>query len=147
MYRAIVRQLVRRAFRHLSRGEYGPVVNQFSTDSVFCFEGDHALGGERHGREQAEQWFRDMLRLFPGIRLTTHDVVVNGWPWKTVVATRFSVEAPSPDGNVYRNEGMQFLRLRWGRIVEDRLFEDTQELVAELERRAQQPAAQAAPVA
>jgi hypothetical protein len=28
---------------------------------------------------------------------------------------------------------MQFLRLRWGRAVEDYLYEDTQKLAAELE--------------
>jgi hypothetical protein len=45
-----------------------------------------------------------------------------------LVATRFLVSATLPDGGPYANEGMQFMRLRWGRVIEDRLYEDTQAL-------------------
>jgi hypothetical protein len=38
---------------------------------------------------------------------------------------------------------MQFLRLRWGRVVEDRLYEDTQKLAAVLERAPQPGTAEA----
>ena len=44
------------------------------------------------------------------------------------------ISAPRPGGREYRNEGMQLLRLRWGRVVEDLIFEDTLELDAELRR-------------
>jgi hypothetical protein len=50
------------------------------------------------------------------------------------VATRFRVSATLPDGRPYTNEGMQFLRLRWGKAIEDYLYEDTNKLAAELER-------------
>ncbi len=29
------------------------------------------------------------------------------------------------DGTPYRNEGMQYVRIAWGRILEDRVYEDT----------------------
>jgi hypothetical protein len=45
------------------------------------------------------------------------------------------IAAPRPDGSVYQNEAMQFLRLRWGKVVEDRLHEDTYKLVIELQKR------------
>ena len=61
-------------------------------------------------------------------------MVVNGWPWNTVVATHLTISATLPDGRAYRNEGMQLLRLRWGRVVEDLIFEDTLKLDAELKR-------------
>ena len=47
------------------------------------------------------------------------DVLVNGWPWRTVVASHLVITTTLPDGSPYRNEGMQLLRLRWGRVVED----------------------------
>ncbi len=62
-------------------------------------------------------------------------MIVQGWPWNTLVATQLSVAAPRADGSVYRNEVMQFLRLRWGRVVEDHLCEDTYKLVGELQER------------
>jgi hypothetical protein len=62
------------------------------------------------------------------------DVLVNGWPWRTVVASHLVITTTLPDGSPYRNEGMQLLRLRWGRVVEDLIFEDTLKLDAVLRR-------------
>ena len=87
MYKLIVKQKVRRTFARLSAGDYEAVVKMFGPRSRFVFSGDHALGGERHGQDAAREWFREMLRLFPGIPIEPRTVVVNGWPWNTVVAT------------------------------------------------------------
>ena len=83
------------------------------------------MGGELHGREAVAQWFARVSRLFPDLRVTPLQIVVNGPPWRTTVATRFRVTASLPGGAAYRNEGMQYLRIAWGHIVEDRLYEDT----------------------
>ena len=52
-----------------------------------------------------------------------------------LVATRLSIAAPRADGSMYRNEAMQFLRLSWGKVVEDHLYEDTYKLTNELRQR------------
>lgn len=75
--------------------------------------------------------------------MTPLTITVSGWPWDTVAATRFSVRATLPGGAIYRNEGMQLLRLRWGRVVEGRLYEDTQLLAAALASLARQGVAEA----
>lgn len=137
MYKLIVRRNVRKAFTNLSRGDYEPVVRKFGPRSRFMFAGDHALGGERHGQDEAREWFREMLGRFPGIRIEPVDVLVNGWPWRTTVASHLVITTTLPDGSPYRNEGMQLLRLRWGRVVEDLIFEDTLKLDAVLRRFAQ----------
>ena len=148
MYRLIVKLRLRKSFRRLSRRDYEPIVKLFGPSSRLLFSGDHALGGERRGADGARQWFGEVYRLFPDLRLEPQAVIVNGWPWNTVAATRFTVSAGGVDGSPYRNEGMQFLRLRWGRVVEDLLFEDTLKLEAELRRRAgQEVTAAVAPVA
>jgi hypothetical protein len=76
-----------------------------------------------------------LYSYFPGIQFTIYKVIVQGWPWNTLVATRLSIAAPRSDGSAYLNEAMQFLRLRWGKVVEDRLYEDTYKLVNELQER------------
>ncbi|MDX6698455.1 MAG: hypothetical protein QOE65_1852 [Solirubrobacteraceae bacterium] len=134
MYRFIVSRILRRNFARLSRGDYDSVVRQFAEDSVLEMAGDHALGGERRGRAAVGDWFRETWATFPGLQLLPRDVVVAGPPWRTRVATRFDVRATLPDGTDYRNEGMQYLRLRWGRVLEDCLYEDTQRLAEALER-------------
>jgi ketosteroid isomerase-like protein len=133
MYKAIVRSQIRRSYAKISRGEYDDVVDRFAGDAVFCMAGDHALGGENHGREAIREWFQRVHRMFPDLRLEPHTIAVSGGPWNTVVGTRFFVSATLPDGSAYRNEGMQFLRLRWAKAVEDRLYEDTQVLAEALE--------------
>ena len=134
MYKFIVRRIVRRAFAGLSAGDYEPIVKQFGPRSRFNFAGDHALGGERFGQDAVRAWFQEMLKRFPGIRIEPQEVVVNGWPWNTVVATHLAISAPRAGGREYRNEGMQLLRLRWGRVVDDLIFEDTLALQHELRR-------------
>jgi ketosteroid isomerase-like protein len=43
------------------------------------------------------------------------------------------VSATLADGRPYANEGMQFMRLRWGKVLEDRLYEDTQAVARALD--------------
>jgi ketosteroid isomerase-like protein len=134
MYKLIVRWIVRRTFAKLSTGDYEGIVQKFRPQSRFLFAGDHALGGERWGQEAVRAWFAEMLRRFPGIQIAPREVIVNGWPWNTVIATHLVISAPRAGGREYRNEGMQLLRLSWGRVVEDLIFEDTLALEGELRR-------------
>jgi ketosteroid isomerase-like protein len=125
VYAWIVRHLVARRFGELSRGDATRIVQKFDDDSVFTMVGDHALGGERRGAAAVAAWFDEMFRRFPGFVIRPVHVAVAGWPWRTTIATQFVVTAELPNGHPYRNEGMQLLRLRWGRILEERLYEDT----------------------
>ena len=132
MYHAMVKQTARRTYRALSRGDHAKVVSTFAPDAVLSFSGTHPLGGTFHGRDAIRGWFRRLFGCFPDLELRPQTIVVEGLPWNTAVATRFEVTATLPSGNTYSNEGMQFLRIRWGRITEDRLYEDTQALAEAL---------------
>jgi ketosteroid isomerase-like protein len=133
MYKLIVRAIARRTFRRLSRGDLDGFMAVFGPSSFFCFHGDHALGGELRGAEAVRAVFERTLRLFPGITVEPVRIAVNGWPWNTLLATRFVVSAELPDGSRYRNDGMQYARLHWGTVVEDRLYEDTRVLADALD--------------
>jgi ketosteroid isomerase-like protein len=138
VYHWIVKQKVRRGFRKLSAGDSKAVLRQFAADAVFSFSGRHSLSGEHYHVATVRLWFERLYRLFPGISFEVLDVVSRGWPWNTVVATHFSVHVKRLDRQAYHNQGMQYLRLRWGKVVEDRIYEDTQKLAAELQDMAQQ---------
>jgi ketosteroid isomerase-like protein len=135
MYIAIVRRIVRTGFRALSTGDYEQVLRQFDPHVIFSFAGPAPLGGERRGIADVREWFQLLFSYFPGMQFTVHQVIVQGWPWNTLVATRLTVTAPCPDGREYQNNAMQFLRLRWGKVVEDQLYEDTYKLMGELQKR------------
>lgn len=132
MYKTIVAGQVRRAYARISEGDFEAVFKSFHDDVRFQMIGDHHLGGERRGLDQVRAWFEEVGRLFPDLRLEPEDVVVSGGPWNTRIATRFRV---SSEQGGYENVGMQYLRLRWGKAVEDRLYEDTQVLDEAIERR------------
>ena len=135
MYTLIVRRVVRSGFRALSAGNYEQVLRQFHPQVLFSLASPAPLGGERRGVEAVREWFQRLFSYFPGIQFTVHHVIVQGWPWNTLVATLLSVTAPRVDGSVYSNDLVQFVRLQWGRVVEDHLYEDTYKLMGELQER------------
>ena len=132
MYRLIVRAMTRRGFRLLSAGRTDEFLRVFDDRSRFWFVGDHALGGEHVGREAIRSVIARMHELFHDLDVRPVRIVVNGWPWATVVATELEVRASLPGGRQYRNHGMQLLRVRWGKVVEDRVYEDLDLLRAAL---------------
>lgn len=130
MYHSVVRRTARGTYRTLSEGDYERVLQSFAPDAVLEFPGDHPLSGSFQGVEAIREWFARLYASFPDFRIQPGTILVNGYPWDTVVAARFTVTATLPSGRAYVNRGMQFLRLRWGRVIEDVLYEDTQ-LLAE----------------
>ena len=134
MYHTYVRRQIRRAYGLISTGQLDALVAQFAPDALFAFPGEHALGGEFRGPDAVKAWFTEVRRLFPDFRLEPRRIVVEGGPLHTHAATWFTVSGTFPDGTRYRNEGMQLLELRRGRVQEDRLFEDTKIVVDALDR-------------
>jgi ketosteroid isomerase-like protein len=143
MYQLIVKRLVHQSFQSLSQGDYEKVLKQFAPTIHFIFAGEHILGGERHGVQAMRQWFQRFFQLLPGLQFQVHTVLVNGWPWNTIVATHFSVQTSLQDGRPYHNTGVQLLRLRWGKAVEDFIYEDTQKLASLLQQLDQQGVSEA----
>lgn len=133
MLSLIVKNQVRQGFANLSRGNFNAIVNQMSPDVHFSFAGSHALGGEFHQRTTVHQWFERVHRLFPGLTITSDHIIVSGWPWDIRAVTQFSIQDTLPDGQLYENQGIQILRIRFGKIIEDHLIEDTQRLINTLQ--------------
>jgi ketosteroid isomerase-like protein len=131
MLRAIVASQIRKGYGRVSTARFDELLAGFADDAVFQMMGEHALGGEQRGKAAIRAWFEEMHRLFPDLKLEPITVVASGPPWNMHAATRFRVSSAQAN---YVNEGMQFLRLRWAKVVEDRLFEDTQPLAEAIER-------------
>jgi ketosteroid isomerase-like protein len=134
MYHAIVRAQVRRLWQRVGSGDYRAAVALAAPQLHFRFAGEPPLGADLHGPADFERWFATLFALLPGLRFTLTGLVVRGWPWNTTVVARLSVTATLADGTHYTNEGIQWVRLRWGRMVEDYVVEDTARLAAALQR-------------
>lgn len=86
------------------------------------------------GPAEFEHWFERLFTLLPGLRLSLTGLVVTGWPWNTTVVARLSAAATLADGTSYTNEAVQWIQLRWGRMTDDYVLEDTARLAAALRR-------------
>ena len=128
MYRLIVARRIRQIFASINAGDWETMVGSLAPDFTYRFYGDHALGGKRRTPEAMRAWWQRVFRLLPGAKFEVRDVLVAGWPWHTRVATDLIVRCTLPDGTPYHNVVNQFVRLRWGRVVEVRTLEDTQKL-------------------
>lgn len=128
-YGWIVSFLIRRAVRRVNAGDIGPMLGSFANDAILVFPGDHSWSGEYKGRDEIEKFLRRFVEV--GLRLEPHEIVVQGWPWKTTVMLRFTNEARDANGNVvYANRGAIFTRAAWGKIKYQEDYEDSQKVVA-----------------
>ncbi|MCB9456061.1 MAG: nuclear transport factor 2 family protein [Anaerolineaceae bacterium] len=128
MYHTLVRQKLAQNFQKLNQGDFESIVTQFRSSTHHIFAGDLALGGERYSRDGVRQWYARLFSIFPGIRFTVRDIIIQGWPWHTSIVVQFQVDATLENGNAYQNEVAQFIQLKWGQIAYMKLYEDTQRL-------------------
>jgi ketosteroid isomerase-like protein len=125
MYRMIVASKARAMWRRIAAGDVAAAGELAHPDMRFRFVGDTALGTDVRGKDAFLAWFRTVGQRLPGLTFQVEDTLVGGWPWNTRVAVRLAISAPLPDGTTYRNQAVQWLRLRWGRMVDDWVLEDT----------------------
>jgi ketosteroid isomerase-like protein len=139
MYKTIVTAKLRKLFAGANEGNWQPIVDGFASDFSYRFLGDSPLGGTRTTHKAMALWWTRLFRLFPGAQFEPKVIVVSGPPWNTVVMTHIFFRATIPSENrteqeMYENEFMQRLHLRWGKITSVVTIEDTQRFINVLPR-------------
>jgi ketosteroid isomerase-like protein len=87
--------------------------------------GDSPLGADLSSREEIRLWFDRFRRLLPDPRFEVQVAMVVGPPWRQRVAAHVLIRS-TVDGEPYENQFAQFLTLRWGKVTDDLVLEDTQ---------------------
>ena len=131
MYSWIVKQALRRLEKQLAGGDVDKLAAAYADDATLFFPGDSSFGGSHRGRPAIRTWIERFVGLRPTFRVG--EVAAAGPPWNMRVLFAFSDRIVAPDGFEYRNAGMEFVRMRWGKITDHRVALDTQK-VAELDR-------------
>lgn len=126
MYSWIVGRAVRRLIARLNAGDKRAIMRTYADDARLVFPGDSSFAGDHRGKGELEPWFERFVGLGP--TFVIHDVAVAGPPWNMRVFFRFSDRIAIPGGGEYRNEGMEYLRIRWGKTREQRVYLDTQKV-------------------
>jgi ketosteroid isomerase-like protein len=123
----LIKQYVRFNVNRMLAGNLDGLVSQFATDAELIFPGRSSFSGHFVGRDRIAAWLRRFAAMKPVY--IVRDVCVAGPPWNMRVAYHVSDRI----GQHYSNEAVVWLRVRWFRLVQQRVFLDT-ERVAEWER-------------
>lgn len=128
MYSWLIKQLVAYMYDCVRRGRLTVPLLALAGDARLVFPGRNSFGGEHVGKPAIEAWMRRFASLHP--EFATHDASAAGPPWNMRVFMRFSDRIVAPDGYEYANEGLEYIRLRWGMIKEIRVSLDTEKVAA-----------------
>jgi ketosteroid isomerase-like protein len=129
LYGAAVRATLHRTVRALHAGDYGPLLGLYADDAVLVFPGEHSWAREYRGVEEIEGFLRRFLAA--GLRGELGAILTQGPPWASMLAVEFADEARGPEGELlYTNRAVIVFGLRWGKIVHEEVYEDTQRVAA-----------------
>jgi uncharacterized protein (TIGR02246 family) len=132
VYAAAYRALLRRTVPRLMDGDVDAFVRFYADDATLTFPGDNSWGPVYRGKAEIRAFLERFLRV--GLRGEVVEIAVMGPPWNTTAFIRFDDRATAPDGTVvYENRATVLVKGRWGKIVSEEVFEDT-ERVAEFDR-------------
>jgi ketosteroid isomerase-like protein len=123
----LVTQYVRFNVRRMLAGDVDGLLRQFHPGAELIFPGRSSFSGTFRGRDAIGAWLRRFASLKP--EYIVRELLVSGPPWNMRVAYHVSDRI----GAHYSNEAVVWLRLRWFKLVQQRVFLDT-ERVAEWER-------------
>jgi ketosteroid isomerase-like protein len=125
MYRKIVAAKTRTVWRSINARDLDAPWKMAAEDMRFTFVGTTPLGASFVGRDRFRAWLGAVFERFPDISFDLQEVIVSGWPWHTRIAVRIAIAATLADGSSYENEAVQWITLRWGRMIDDWVLEDT----------------------
>jgi ketosteroid isomerase-like protein len=110
----------------LRRGDVRPAILLDARDVVLRFPGENSWAGIHEGRDAHRRWEQRLVDV--GLQIHVDEVVAVGTPWRTTVCIRGTDHLDAPTGErVYENRYVIWARLRWFRMKEIEVYEDTEE--------------------
>lgn len=125
LVRRITLAIYRRGLGQVERGEFDALLRTFDRRCRFRFAGDSPLGADLSSPREIRSWFERFRRLLPEPRFEIQSAVVSGPPWRQRLASHVVIRS-TVGGEPYENQFAQFLTLRWGKVTDDLVLEDTQ---------------------
>jgi hypothetical protein len=123
VYRWLVARITRWAVLELVRGRSRLPLRLMAPDIRFRFPGTSSYAADTATSAELTAWIDRFAALRPDYEIL--DVLVAGPPWNTRIAVRLSDRI----GDDYTNEGIQYLQMRWGKMVNDEVFLDTERVL------------------
>jgi len=125
MIKLITRHIYRNGLAALERSDLDALLAAFDDHCTLTFVGDTALGAKLSTPAGIRRWFERFRRLLPKASFSVESIVISGPLWNQRLAAHVRIRS-SVDGEPYENQFAHFLRLRWGKVVDDLIIEDSQ---------------------
>jgi len=110
-------------------GNIRPTLLLDARELRFVFPGDNSWSGVYNSREEHRRWLQRLVRV--GVMTEPDEVAVSGFPWNMTVAVRGRSWRDTPEGErIYDNRFVIWGKLRWGKLREYEVYEDTQKAKA-----------------
>lgn len=122
----LAEKLLSYAMARTRRGDVRLTLLLDHPDVRLTFPGRNSWSGVFRGKDEVGSWLRRFADV--GMQIFADEVVVKGMPWNTTVCVRGRDHLDAEDGErVYQNRFVIWGRMRWGRLVEYEVYEDTHE--------------------
>ena len=120
----LAKKLVSRAMARNREGDISLTLALDAPDVTLTFPGDNSWSGTFRGKAAVKHWLERLARI--GLQTFPDEVVAVGPPWNTTLCIRGHDYLNSPEGEtVYENRFVIWGRLKWGRLREYEVYEDT----------------------
>ena len=125
----LAKQLITRVMAGTRAGDIRPTLMLDAETVRFVFPGDNSWSGEYHGKSEHQRWLERLVRV--GVKTEPDEVAASGFPWNMTVCIRGRSWWDSPGGErVYSNRFVIWGKLRWGKLYDYEVYEDTQKAKA-----------------
>jgi len=125
----LAKQLITRVMAGTRAGDIRPTLMLDAETVSFVFPGDNSWSGEYHGKSEHQRWLERLVRV--GVKTEPDEVAASGFPWNMTVCIRGRSWWDSPGGErVYSNRFVIWGKLRWGKLYDYEVYEDTQKAKA-----------------
>jgi ketosteroid isomerase-like protein len=93
-------------------------------DVTLTFPGQNSWSGQYRGKAEVARWLQRFIAS--GIQTFPDEVIATGPPWRTRLCIRAHDYLLDAGGaTVYENRYVIWGRMRWGRLMEYEVYEDT----------------------
>jgi hypothetical protein len=118
-------KLIERNMSQLRDGDPAPTLRVDTDDVHLHFPGDSSWAGEYKGKPALTEWLTRFAKI--GLQIYPDELMVKGPPWHMTAAIRGHIHLRDDAGTeVYDNRYVIWGYLRWGRLAEYEVYEDTQ---------------------
>jgi ketosteroid isomerase-like protein len=125
MYHYIVKKLVKKSFGLVNERRFDELVKGMALNVKHSFAGDHALGGVRNDQAAIKVWMERLGRVMPNLQINVNRIDLKGLPNNTLAIVRWTATATLENGDPYLNKGVHFITLKWGKVTELDVYEDS----------------------